>query len=236
MNMEKIISRVELSKEKKDSIYKEYFKNVERLANDYKRRLTNSKEEIISVIEQKRNHKSSSFESVESTEMEAMRDMLALQDVNDFYDILAEYRAAAELAGIEPYDFEYDEEEFDELLYDISDTTGIINERNLKTCYSAIINEALEAVMKGLGYTLIKKEKTGKRNDIVTYTYAFEENVNLVVMEASGKLTLEPVAKAAVSGGIGVTDSISEKCKEHFAKLYDTLKDRLRECGVDTTP
>lgn len=209
---------IDLNKELKRKLEAEYMGKLSALAEKYKISLASAKAKNI-INAENGNRENAEFERVESATMEELRDMLELQDIEDFYDSVAEYRAAAELAGIEAYEYEYNEENIDELLDDVIDTMAIINERNLDMSAYALINAILDESIQTLGSGQLSKEVSGLRKNITEMQYSYAKQGLLKVINAAGKLTVE-------------LNTEEKKEAEGFNEFFDKLKSLLTEKGI----
>lgn len=143
-----------------------------------------------------------------NSEYEMMEELLRYQDVDDFFEARAEYMVAAVLAGIEPYEYVYDEAEIDDLLDDIIDTTELLNEVNMDKRSNNYVNETVLKALKQKGLAPAGKTYEGKRKEICVMTFVGKE-IGLKISSMPEKMILE-------------TDSDNE---EAFEKIYDFLKE-----------
>ncbi len=209
---------IDLNKDLRKQLEAEYTKKLAGLAEKYKISLASAKAKDV-INAENGSRETAEFARVESAAMEELRDMLELQDIEDFYDSVAEYKAAAELAGIEAYEYEYDEENIDELLDDVIDTMAIINERNLDMIAYAMINEIIDDSLLSQGGEQLSKEISGLRKNIATMQYSYAKQGVLKVTNAAGKLTVE-------------LNTTEEKEEEDFNDFFDKLKGLMTEKGI----
>lgn len=161
---------------------------------------------------------------------EAEQEKVAKAERKAFDEAVADYEAAASLAGVIPKRYDFPSKDVKKLTEKILEESRKLEKQALDAAYSQKVDDWIDRTVEEMGYHLIGQRQTEGQQYAVEKLYRYDEDTALHVIGVDGQFTMEVVALDNISRE---PDSEEQErlmgSMERFCEDYQIIQSKLEQ-------